>query len=458
VAPARVDAGALLDRAMALHQGGKLAEAESLYRQVLAADSDNFIAIQYLGVLSLQKGDAVSAEALVRKALEHQEDIPEFHSNLGLCLRAQGRLEEAVAAYRRAIWLRPDYAAAYNNLGLDLQALGRVDHAVAAFEDAIGHAPEMAEAHWNRGLALLLQGHFEKGWAEYEWRLRCQPFERHRLALPGARPWQGEALAGRTLLVRQEQGAGDTIQFIRFVPQLVAQGAHVVVEAAPSLARLLNASLPGVAVVGPDEPTTADFYVNLLSVPGRLGVTLASIPATAPYLKIVPAAAKALAPALCAKSGRRVGIVWSGNPAHANDRNRSCPPDVLDPLLSVPGCEWFSLQKGGAPMPASWAGRVIDLGSSFGDFADTAAAIDALDLIITVDTSVAHLAGALGKPVWILLPFAPDWRWLLGRDDSPWYPTARLFRQPSIGDWGAVVRDVAGELPAVRRAVMERKI
>lgn len=443
---ASFDPRALLDQATAFHQAGKLAEAETIYRRVLSVAPDNIVAMQYLGVLSLQKGDALTAETMVRRAIASADDVPEFHSNLGLCLRAQGRLEEAVACYRRAISLRPDYAGAYSNLGLDLQALGRPEHAMAAFEDAIAADSELAEAHWNLGLVRLLLGRYRQAWAEYEWRLRCQAFERDRLVLPGATPWQGEPLAGRTLLIRQEQGAGDTIQFMRFIPPLVGAAGRVIVEIAPFLQALARASLPGAVVVDRDgwkEPI--DFYVNLMSLPLQRALAIEQLPFATRYVKAEPESASRWRDRLAGYRELRVGIAWAGNPAHANDHNRSCPAEFLEPLLGVGGCSWFSLQKG-RPLPGAWRGRVADLSEELQDFSDTAAAMQALDLVVAVDTSVAHLAGALGVPVWVMLPFAPDWRWLVDRADSPWYPSARLFRQPAPGDWGSVAASVVSAL------------
>ena len=443
---ASFDPRALLDQATAFHQAGNLEQAETIYRRVLAVAPDNIVAMQYLGVLSLQKGDALTAETMVRRAIASADDVPEFHSNLGLCLRAQGRLEEAVACYRRAISLRSDYAGAYSNLGLDLQALGRPEHAMAAFEDAIAADPALAEAHWNLGLVRLLLGRYRQAWAEYEWRLRCQAFERDRLVLPGATPWQGEPLAGRTLLIRQEQGAGDTIQFMRFIPPLVGAAGRVIVEIAPSLQALARASLPGAVVVDRDgwqEP--ADFYVNLMSLPLQRALALEQLPFATRYVKAEPESASRWRDRVAGSRGLRVGIAWAGNPTHANDRNRSCPAEFLEPLLGVGGCSWFSLQKG-RPFPSAWRGRVVDLAEELQDFAETAAAMQALDLVVAVDTSVAHLAGALGVPVWVMLPFAPDWRWLVDRADSPWYPSARLFRQSAPGDWHSVAESVVSAL------------
>jgi hypothetical protein len=367
--------------------------------------------------------------------------VPDFHNNLGLCLRHQDRLREAVLAYRKALALKADYAPARNNLGLDLQALGQARAAVEEFEQAIAAQPGFAEAHWNLGLALLTLGDLVRGWQEYEWRLQCQPFADDGLNLAGVAPWRGEPLTGKTLLVRREQGAGDTIQFLRFVPELRLRGARVLLHVGPEVADLARSVDPGVELFDPVRNAgTVDYFVNLLSLPRWLGITLDNLPAATPYLHVNADRVAAWRTRLAAYPGRRIGLVWGGNPQHKNDRNRSCPLILLKPLLDLPGISWFSLQKGeSAKQLAALEGNgIIDLGPDLNSYADTAAALGGLDLLITVDTSVAHVAGAVGCPAWVLIPYAPDWRWLLDREDSPWYPTLRLFRQDATTRWHGV--------------------
>jgi hypothetical protein len=380
---------------------------------------------------------------------------PEFHNNLGLALAAADRTDEAIAQHRDALDRKPDLTSAWNNLGLALQAANRVPEAIAAFRQALALAPDFAQAHWNVALALLLTGQYEEGWREYEWRHRAQTFG--AVSASTAPRWNGEALQGRTLLLWAEQGLGDALQFVRFAAPLADRGARVIVRAPESLCELL-ASAPGVdGVVREGDPLPAhDLQLPLLSVAGVLGIAANTIPSAVPYLCATAADIAALAPALIVPPGTlRVGLSWAGNAKHVNDRRRSCPLSALAPLLDLPGVAWYSLQKGDGEdqIPQVPAAACIRLLDARNDFARKAALIHGLDLVVSVDTSNAHLAGALGKPVFILLPAAPDWRWGLDRADCPWYPTARLFRQRAAGDWAGVVSDVRAARPGVRSTV-----
>jgi len=320
--------------------------------------------------------------------------------------------------------------------------------ATAAFREALRAAPDFAQAHWNLALALLIRGQYAEGWREYEWRHRAQTFG--AAATSSAPRWQGEALTGRTLILSAEQGLGDALQFVRFAAPLAARGARVIVRAPDALYEIL-ASAGGVAQVlrGADALPAHDFQLPLLSVAGVLGVDESNMPSAVPYLAAAEADIAALAADVATGPGTlRIGLSWAGNARHVNDRRRSCPLAMLAPLLELPGIAWYSLQKGDgedqiAQVPAAARIRLPDARN---DFAKKAALIGSLDLVISVDTGNAHLAGALGKPVWILLPAAPDWRWGLHRADSPWYPTARLFRQPAAGDWASVVASVRAAL------------
>jgi Tfp pilus assembly protein PilF len=425
-------------------------QAEAAYRKILGLNSGNAVAKQYLGVLAMQQGEPLKGELLIREAIAAMPGVPDFHNNLGLCLRLQDRLREAVLAYRQALALNPTYLPARNNLGLDLMAQAQVREAAAEFEQAIAAEPKFAEAHWNLGLALLTLGDLPRGWREYEWRLQCQPFADDGLNLAGVAPWQGQPLAGKTLLVRREQGAGDTAQFLRFIPALRRQGARVLLHVRPEMATLARSADPQVELVDPSATILADWYVNLLSLPHWLGVTLETLPGPIPYLCADADKAARWHERLRGYPGRRIGLVWGGNPKHKNDRNRSCPLAVLKPLLDLPGISWFSLQKGepARQLADIEPGKIIDLGPEFQDFSDTAAALESLDLLITVDTSVAHVAGALGRPAWVMIPKAPDWRWLLDREDSPWYPSLRLFRQEGVSGWHGVRDRIAEALAA----------
>ena len=449
----------LLSAAMRRHQAGNLDAAEAGYREVLRLNADNAIARQYLGVLRMQHGDACGGETLIREAIAAMPGMPDFHNNLGLALRHQGRQGEAVAAYRQALTLKPDFAAALNNLGLDIQALGNVGAAIESFEQAVAVEPEFAEAHWNLGLARLTLGEFAVGWAEYEWRLRCQEFK-DSLTLSHVAPWQGQSIDGKTILVRREQGAGDTLQFLRFIPELRRRGARVLLDVADELVALAGTVDPGVELIHEAPWTAADYYVNLMSLPYWLAITGENLAAGTPYITADEGQMATWRGRLAAYDGLRVGLVWAGNPKHKNDHNRSCSLALLEPLLAMPGVSWFSLQKGPAVRQREDLARsnLIDLAPELATFADTAAVLASLDLLITVDTSVAHLAGALGRPAWVMLPFAPDWRWLLERSDSPWYGEMRLFRQQAIGDWPRVVEQLHAALEIVRDGAERHRV
>jgi tetratricopeptide (TPR) repeat protein len=379
----------------------------------------------------------------------------EAHNGRAGALNDLHRPAEALAATDRAIALEPTLADAHNNRGIALYDLRRIAEALASYDRAVELAPDSAEAHLNRALARLLSGDVAGGFEEYRWRWRAPGAQSWRPQLP-LPDWEGEDLAGKRLVVYAEQGYGDTLQFVRLVPRLLARGADLTLLVEPALVRLLVASLPGVAVVD-RLPSGARFDVKaaMLCLPRLMGVTLESISGTTPYLVADPAAADAWAARLAALPGRKVGLVWAGasrrhNPAAAAiDARRSLRLAQLQPLAAAPGVTFVSLQIG---EPAAEAAtppggmRLVDWTGEIGDFADTAALAANLDLVITVDTSVAHLAGALGRPVWILSRYDGCWRWLQDREDSPWYPTARLFRQPAPGAWDDVIASAAKAL------------
>ncbi|HVY57720.1 MAG TPA: tetratricopeptide repeat protein [Xanthobacteraceae bacterium] len=438
-----------LRRAVTLHRNGELERAAQIYAQVLAGDPANPDAAHLLGVVRLQQGRPAEALGLIAVALRAKPRSPGILSNQGLVLEALGRPEEAIASYDLAIAHKPQDAEILENRGNALFRLGRFDDALAGYARALEHAPESADVRWNIGLIRLLRGELREGWEGYEWRWRRASFPDRDRTFAAAR-WNGEPLAGATILLHTEQGLGDTIQFVRYAPLMARQGARVVLEVQAPLRGLL-ADVPGVAqvLVRGETLPAVDVHCPLLSLPRVLATELHGIPASVPYLSAPPARIAQWRARLPETSRPRVGLVWTGNPWHADDRNRSLAFAQLAPLLSVAGIEFISLQKDvrepDRAVLAS-AANVRDLGHALADFADTAAVIASLDLVVCVDTAVAHLAGAMAKPVWILLPFVPDWRWLLDREDSPWYPTARLFRQPGIGDWDSVIARVREEL------------
>jgi lipoprotein NlpI len=427
-------------------------DAEAAYRQAVALRPDDPEALLDLGRAVKAGGKLDEAEACYRRAIALKPDHPVAHNNLGNVLRALGRLEEATVSLRTAIHLRPDYAEAHSNLGIVSQRLRLLDEAAACYRRAIALRPDLAEAHTNLAMTLLSRGDLAEGWQEYEWRWQLPSMAAARRSF--AQPqWRGEAAEGRTLLVHAEQGFGDTLQFCRYAPLAAARGLRVVMEVQPSLVRLLG-SLAGVdhVIAYGDTLPAFDLHCPMLSMPLALGTTLGTIPGIAGYLRADAAQAAAWGARLAGEEGGpRVGVVWSGQPSHRMplgatlDDRRSIEPGRLARLFSVPGVRFFSLQKDGPAAPAEFP--LTDAMAEMHDFADTAALVANLDLVVAVDTAVAHLAGALGKPVWLLDRFDPCWRWLAGRDDSPWYPaTLRFYRQRRPGDWDQVVADVARDL------------
>lgn len=406
--------GELYAQAGALHRADRLDEAEKLYRQVLDLDPRHADAIGRLGVLEHQRGRPAQAVDLMRSAIALKGgSVPSFY-NLALALYDLDRLEEAVAACREALRLRPGFEPADYTLALSLKDLGRIDEALAHYRKV-----QTAEARYGEAFALLLKGDLAAGWPGYEARRQIFP---QRIVYPGPQ-WRGEPIAGRTLLVHAEQGLGDTIQFSRYVPLAAATGARVILEAQPALLPLLS-RLPGVdRLIGfGDRVPPYDFHCPMLSLPGVFGTTLETIP---PATLGRPA-----------RPPRRIGVAWRGNPTHSEDRRRSLSAEQMARCFA--GIEPVCLQKDATSAELSSFER-IDASSKLADFGETASVIAGLDLVVTVDTAVAHLAGSLGMPCWVLIGFAPDWRWMLGREDSPWYPSLRLFRQKQAGDWNTVL-------------------
>jgi tetratricopeptide (TPR) repeat protein len=443
---------ALVAQANTLYALGRFAEALSGYERVLAIKPD-------FAEIHNNCGNALwclrrPREALTRfdAALAHKPDYAEAHNNRGNVLLDLNRAADALASFERALSLNADYPDALVNRGNALRDLNRDDEALESFERAIALMPQPAEAHWNKALLHLSHGDYEQGWPGYEWRWRRAGAAVRGFAQP---QWRGEDLTGKTILLHAEQGFGDVIQFARYVPMVAALGARIILEAPDALMPLL-ASLDGLsATVTRGAPLPAfDLHCPLLSLAGAFGTTLATIPAAIPYLRVPDDRMTAWRALLPRTDRLRVGLVWSGKPSHNNDHNRSIPLSQLVPLLGMPGIIFISLQRDvrDADRPALESSPLLRLDERLADFADTAAAIAQCDLVIAVDTAVAHLAGALGRPVWLLLPHAGDWRWLMDRDDSPWYASARLFRQPSIGDWNSVIARLAAEIAALSKA------
>jgi tetratricopeptide (TPR) repeat protein len=430
---------------------GRLDEAVAAYQRTLRLRPQFAKALNNLANAYREQGRLEEAAATFRQAIACDPSSAKAHHNLGLTLRALGRFSEALEALDKAVALASPFAEAHNARGTTLQALGRFDEALAAYEQALAQDPQLADAHFNRACAWLRQGDYQRGWAEYEWRFRCKPFAMP--ALPGT-AWDGSAQPGRTLLLYAEQGLGDTLQFVRYLPLVRQRVGRVILACQPALVPLLRASglCQQVTALG-EALETYELYASLLSLPHLLGTTLENVPAPRRYLQADAQLAAQWRDRLGGVKGLRVGICWQGNKAQAFDRLRSFAPRDLAPVALVPGVRLVSLQKGeGSEQLAGLATRwnIIDLGPDFdtaaGPFMDTAAVIEQLDLVISCDTAVAHLAAALGVPVWVALAWSADYRWMLHRDDSPWYPSMRLYRQTRPECWEDVFDRMGAEL------------
>jgi tetratricopeptide (TPR) repeat protein len=427
--------------------GKRYAEARHAFARALEVAPGHIDAHNNLATLLHAEGLWDQAEAHYRSALRLSASDLRTRYNLGRLYEDRGQPETAADIYCDLLNLAPEHVAARTNFGNCLLAMARPGDAIAEYRRALEVDPGYVDAHWNLSLALLQTGQFAEGWREYEWRFRQWPALERGFEQP---LWDGGPLRGRRILLHAEQGAGDTIQFARYAALVKDQGGHVILECQASLLRLLS-RLPGVdeiAVRGTALPRF-DCHAPLLSLPGIAGTGLSTIPAAVPYLRLDPDQAALWEGRLREPAaGFRVGLAWAGNPKHKNDRNRSLPPDCLAVLESIPGTTFFRLQTGPAGAVANLRPPMAPIADEVFDFADTAAIIHQLDLVIAVDTAVAHLAGALARPVWTLLPYAADWRWLEARSDTPWYPTMRLLRQTAPGDWAGVMDRIREELLA----------
>lgn len=470
---------------LVLARQGRLDEAVSSYHQALCFEPGSAEALVNLGNAFREQGKPEAAVAALRRATQLRPALPEAHVGLGQVLARQNRLVEAEEAYRQglrscpeapALWLglgnvlgklwrleeaeaalrealrrSPDSADAHNALGVIEAQRGRDHDALACFERALELRPDLPDGHANRAMIWLLHGDYQRGWAEYEWRFRGSSYA----ARPMPRPaWDGSDLAGRTILIHSEMGFGDALQFARYAALVKRKGARVLLECPPPLVQLLS-TCPGVDRAVPRGSALPPFDVHapLMSLPSLLGTTLQTVPAEVPYLSAEPERVERWGRELRAAPGLRVGIAWQGSLSSPSSRVRAVPLAAFAPLAAIEGVTLYSLQKGpGSEQLQEVAGRmqIIDLGPRLdvgaAAFVDTAAVMKNLDLVISSDTAIIHLAGALGVPVWVALGYPAEWRWLLGRDDSPWYPTLRLFRQEAPGDWASVFRRIAAEL------------
>jgi Flp pilus assembly protein TadD/ADP-heptose:LPS heptosyltransferase len=469
------------------HQAGRLQSAEQIYRQILAVSPNLPEAWYLLGAISHQQGQHALAAEHLSRAIALKPDYAEAHYTLGIAFKSQGRLDEAIShyrkslelkpgnaeayndlgnalqmqvkldeaisCYRRALELKPGFAEAHNNLGFAFQHLGRLDEALECYSQTLALQPEHALAHANRALIWLLLGDWQRAWPEYEWRFRTKDFSHRRFAQS---QWQGESLAGKTILLHAEQGLGDTIQFIRFAPMIKQQGATVILECQHTLLGLLEA-FPGIdkLVAQKNELPEFDLQIPLMSIPGILKTSVDTIPANVPYLFPKAALIELWLKRLAHLTGFKIGISWQGNPRYLQDHFRSIPLLRFAQLARIPGVRLIGLQKGvGAEQLAEVRAMmpITDLSNDLDretPFLDTAAVMKSLDLVITVDAVTAHLAGALGVPTWVALSHTPSWRWLLNRADSPWYPTMRLFRQAEPGNWEDVLEEMSKALQEI---------
>lgn len=470
-----------LETAFRLHGAGKLVEASSIYRAILQRHPDHPGALHYLGVAEAAGGKFDIAKSLMERSLRVQPRNLQFIENYATLLVQTGnceaalpvcqgglalnpadaqllyakavallrlnRLPEAITQFDRVLSLEPNNIDALNERGSALAQVGRFDEALASIAKALALNPQYAEAHLNEALCRLLRGDLARGLQQYEWRWEIALARPHKRNFRQPR-WIGkEDIAGQSILLHAEQGFGDTIQFCRYVPLVAARGARVILEVQPQLRGLMAATFQQATVIAKGDPLPYfDMHCPLLSLPLAFGTRLETIPSDTPYLRAPPPSR------IDQQHGRlRIGLFWSGSATNFNGRNRSTSLKTLLPLLKL-NATFVSLQKDVGAEDAQVLrahSELLHVGDQLFDFTDTAAVVAGLDLVISIDTSVAHLAGALGKPVWVLLPFVPDWRWFLDREDNPWYPTARLFRQDDSRTWDGVVARVAGGLQAL---------
>ena len=445
----------LVRQALRHHQAGELSEAEQIYLQALAIDPQHPDALHLLGMVAYQTGRDEAALDLIRKAIAIKGDAASYHSNLGNVLQSQGKLADAGVCYQRALVLKPDLAEAHLNLGNIFKSQGDVDSSLACYRRALALNPSSAEADVAESMALLLKGDFASGWKNFKRRWQTKEYDTQMRT--NAQPlWKGEQLASRRLLIWGEQGIGDEIMFAGLLPDVIRAGNRCVLDCDARLQPLFARSFPSMEVVSgvtPKNHPDLDIAAHLPSgsLPGLFRNSTAAFEATtSPYLVADPSAQSQFR-ARYADGRKLVGLAWHTKNKKTG-RIRSIDLALLAPLFDQPGVRWISLQYGESGTLEEQARAAhapvlvdpeVDQLSNIDDFA---AQIAAIDLVITIDNSTAHLAGALGVPTWVLLPFAPDWRWQMNRADNPWYPTLRLFRQPKLGDWQSVVREVASAL------------
>ncbi|MBU3913810.1 MAG: tetratricopeptide repeat protein [Nanoarchaeota archaeon] len=436
-----------LNLALKAHQEGKLEEAERVYRKILKINPDNPDANHLLGLIAHQTENYKEALSLVKRAIEINQNNAVYYGNLAMILDKLERQEESIDAFKKAIKINPDYQGAHlahYNLSIFYKEKNKLKEALEHLNKAIEIKEDFAEAHWNRSLILLLQGKFKEGWSDYEYRFKKQnPTDSRKYQKP---EWDGSPLVGKRILVISEQGYGDNIQFVRYLPLIKKQSAHIILECKDNLKALLedSDSIDEFTEKENYSKIKFDFYIHLMSLPRVFNTDLNTIPNKTPYLKSNSELVSKFKENITSDKFK-IGISWAGNPNQEEDKNRSARFEKFKILKEIPEIQLYSLQKGESSSQLDDP-DITNLSPDINNFADTAAIIENLDLIISIDTSIAHLAGALGKPVWTLLSFIHDWRWLLNRNDSPWYPNMRLFRQKEKGNWDSLFQEVKIEL------------
>lgn len=441
---------ALRNLAHAFNELGRHAEALANCDKALAFAPNYLEAVNIRGnALNGLKRHAEAADCY-RQIIHQHPDAIEALYNLGTTYKYLQQYPEAIDAFKEVLRLAPDLPEAHNNLGICYQNTNCCREAISCYDQALSRSPDYVLAHWNKALCLLALGEIEEGWLSYEWGWKGDaPFRGQPRRYPQPLWLGSEPISGKTLLLHAEQGLGDTIQFCRYALKVKKAGAKVTLAVQSSLVPLLQTLDPDITVIELGHPLPLfDLHCPLMSLPLAFKTTLETIPKDTPYLYPPPDYQKKWRNMVSQSTSAKIGIVWSGTPKDENDHNRSIPLELLNPLLEMPlafHCLQKDLSLRDKEKLATYPNVHIHA-AEIGDFADTAALVSAMDLIISVDTSVAHLAAAMDKPVWILLPFAPDFRWLLERRDSPWYPSALLYRQPSIGNWPAVIKQVCEKL------------
>ena len=435
----------------ALRAIGKFQEAIIAYQRAVSLKPDYAEAYNNMGNAFFSQRRYADAVEKYSQAVSLNPDYIEAYNSMAVALQYQGKYDAAMEKCNQVLSLKPDYAEAYNTMASVLLKKGLYAEAIENYRQALHFKPDYADAHINLGMALLLCGSFQEGWDEYKWRVKTKKaiIYPHLHELPC---WDGSPFVGKRLLVHYEQGLGDNIQFVRYLPMVKSRGGTVICEMLKPLIGLLQ-GFPGIdelidASSDSNSNGEFDFYVPLLELPRIFGTTLETIPADVPYLYADSSKVEYWKQRLVG-AAFKVGIVWAGKPMHTEDSSRSCPLRYFIPLSKIPGVRLYGLQKGEAARKVKdLTGKisVTNLVDELNDFTDTAGVVENLDLVISVDTAVLHLAGAMGKPAWAILPFTPDWRWMLSREDSPWYPTVRLFRQKRHGDWDGVFQRLAKEL------------